>query len=191
MVLSMRTDIIDFLEKDILSRCQNPANQFGIGCYGHIESVAKNGTLLAHRFGADEEVVLIAAWLHDIASITDASLYELHHIHGAEMAGEILSRFDYPAEKIELVQACIKNHRGSVASTKLTREEQCVADADAISHFDQIPSLLYLAYVTKGLNLVEGKQFVRDKLERSFRKLSDESKRFYAGKYQAAIELLK
>lgn len=187
----MRTDIIDFLQKDILARCRRPSNQFGMGCYGHIESVAKHGALLAAHFGADEEVVLIAAWLHDIASITDISLYELHHIHGAEMAGKILSRFDYPAEKIELVQACIKNHRGSVASAKLTREEQCVADADAISHFDQIPSLLYLAYVTKGLSLEAGTQFVRDKLDRSFHKLSEESKRFYAGKYQAAIELLK
>ena len=69
-----------------------------------------------------------------------------------------------------------KNHRGSVSLTKNTPEELCVADADAISHFDSVPSLLYLAYVEKGMGIKEGKEFVKAKLARSFRKLSIESK---------------
>ena len=55
---------------------------------------------------------MIAAWLHDIASITDYELYELHHIHGAEMAYDILTKLGYDEEKIALVQACVKKHRG-------------------------------------------------------------------------------
>ena len=38
--------------------------------YYHIKAVIKNATLLAKEYGADIEVVIIAAWLHDIASIT-------------------------------------------------------------------------------------------------------------------------
>lgn len=187
----MREDIIKFLEKEIYERAIKPENKFGIGCYYHIEAVVKNAKELAEKFGADVEVCIIAAWLHDIASITDYSLYEMHHIHGAEIAEKILKKFDYNPEKIKLVQECIKNHRGSIDNKRLTLEEQCVADADAISHFDNIPSLLDLAYTKKNMEKEEGKIFVRNKLERSYKKLSDESKKYYLNKYKDAINLLQ
>lgn len=104
---------------------------------------------MAERYGADKEIVLIAAWLHDIASITDYAFYENHHIYGAEIAHDILSELSYEESKIKLVQKCIINHRGSVNSDRNSIEELCVADADAISHFDGVPSLLYLAYVER------------------------------------------
>lgn len=73
---------------------------------------------------------------------------------------------------------------------KLSKEELCVADADAISHFDSVPSLLYLAYVERKMNIEEGVQFVKSKLERSYNKLSDESKEFYRGKYEHVMAVL-
>lgn len=186
----MRNDIIEYLQKEIRLRCESPANKFGIGIYYHIEAVVKNAGLLAERFGADKEIAVIAAWLHDIASITDYSLYKMHHIHGAEIAEELLNGFDYEPEKIKLVQECIKNHRGSVVNGKSSLEEICVADADAISHFDSVPSLLYLAFSAKGMKYEEGVDFVVNKLKRSFLKLSDKSKEFYGEKYRRAMELL-
>jgi uncharacterized protein len=146
--------------------------------------------MLAKQFGADEEVVTIAAWLHDVASITDYNLYEEHHIHGAEMAKEILEKFDYDKEKIARVQSCVLNHRGSIAGERLSLEEICVADADAISHFDNIPSLLYLAYVKRNLGIDEGKEFVKAKLIRSYEKLSAESKNFYREKFEQVMKVL-
>lgn len=186
----MRNDIIDYLQNEIRKRCESPLNKFGIGIYSHIEAVAKNAALLAEQFGADKEVTVIAAWLHDIASITDYSLYKMHHIHGAETAGEILRNFDYDPEKIKLVQECIKNHRGSVLNKKSSPEEICVADADAVSHFDSIPSLLYLAFSIKKMGYEDGVNFVANKLKRSFDKLSDKSKEFYAEKYSQSLEFL-
>lgn len=186
----MRADIINYLEKEIYNRASQYSNKFGIGVYYHIESVVKNAKILAQKFGADEEVVIIAAWLHDIASITDYSLYEMHHIHGASIAEDILKQFDYEQEKINKVKECILNHRGSVSNDKLTIEEKCVADADAISHFDSIPSLLYLAYVNKHMNIKDGKNFVIEKLKRSYSKLSETSKEFYKDKYNNVMELL-
>lgn len=185
----MRADIFDYLQKEVYARCIKPANKFGMGCYYHIEAVVRNGELLAGRYGADKEVVMIAAWLHDIAAVTDYSLYEMHHIYGAEMARKILEKFDYDEEKISLVQSCIRNHRGSVPAEKNSIEELCVADADAISHFDGVPSLLHLAYAIKGMGIQEGKKFVRAKLERSYRKLSPASREYYAGKYQQVMNV--
>lgn len=186
----MREDILENLQHEIYDRCQRQTNQFGIGCYYHIVAVVNHAEILAEKYGADKEVVMIAAWLHDIASITDYSLYELHHIHGAEMAYLILKEYGYDDKKISLVQRCIRNHRGSISSEKISLEELCVADADAISHFDSVPSLLYLAYVQKGMEMEEGKTFVKDKLTRSFQKLSAESKKHYQNKFEKVMEVL-
>lgn len=90
---------------------------------------------------------------------------------------EALKRCRLPSNFLEW--ECIRNHRGSVKSARNTIEERCVADADAISHFDNVPELLYLAYVQRNMTTDEGKEFVRKKLDRSFAKLSDESKKFY------------
>ena len=81
----MRNDIIEFLQKEIKERCESPSNFFGKDSYYHIKSVVKNATILAKEYEADVEVVIIAAWLHDIASITSYELYEDHHIHGASL----------------------------------------------------------------------------------------------------------
>ena len=186
----MRQDIIEYLQSEIKRRCELPSNFFGMGCFYHIRSVADNAAMLAKQFGADEEVVIIAAWLHDVASITDYNLYEEHHIHGAKMAKEILEKFDYDKEKINQVQLCVLNHRGSISGERLSLEEMCVADADAISHFDNVPSLLYLAYVKRNLDIDEGKEYVKAKLIRSYEKLSEESKVFYRDKFEQVMSIL-
>ncbi|MBQ4536733.1 MAG: HD domain-containing protein [Lachnospiraceae bacterium] len=187
----MRTDILDYLKQEVYSRCKQPTNKFGMGCYYHIEAVVKNAELLAERYDADKEVVMIAAWLHDIASVTDYALYENHHIHGAEIAYDVLSQLSYAEDKILLVKECIRNHRGSVTLEKCSIEELCVADADAISHFDSVPGLLYLAYVERKMGIEEGVKFVREKLKRSYEKLSAKSKEFYKEKYHQVMKILE
>lgn len=186
----MREDILKKLQQEIYDRCQKETNKFGMGCYYHIAAVVKNAEILAEEYGADKEIVMIAAWLHDIASITDYSLYELHHIHGAEMAYSILKEYGYEDKKIFIVQKCIKNHRGSITLERNSIEELCVADADAISHFDSVPSLLYLAYVQKKLGIEDGREFVKDKLRRSFQKLSIRGKKLYQHKFEKVMEVL-
>lgn len=186
----MKEDILKILEQDVKEKCSSPNNFFGPDIYYHIKAVVKNSILLAEQYGGDVEIVSIAAWLHDYASITDYKFYEDHHIHGAAMAEEILQNMGYPAEKTALVKKCILNHRGSVAGRKITIEEICVADADSISHFDSVPSLLYLAFVRRGYSVAEGIDFVSNKLKRSFNKLSDESKDFYREKFNTVLSLL-
>lgn len=106
------------------------------------------------------------------------------------MAKEILEKFDYDKAKIAQVQSCVLKHRGSISGERLSMEELCVADADAISHFDSVPSLLYLAYVERKMDIEEGISFVKQKLERSYNKLSERSKEIYRTKYQQAMSVL-
>lgn len=186
----MREDIVKHLKTEVTNRAKNENNKFGIGVLYHIEAVVRNAEILANKYNADKEICIIAAWLHDIASITDFKLYEEHHIYGAKIADEILNEFKYDKDKIELVKKCILNHRGSIDNKRFSKEEQIIADADSISHFDSIPSLLYLAYKERNMNIEEGKDFVKSKLERSFEKLSDESKIFYKEKFENVMKFL-
>lgn len=184
-------NIIEKIKEDVKRRCESPNNFFCVGSYEHIESVANNAVELAILYKADVEVCEIAGWLHDIASITDYKLYENHHIHGANMAEKILKSYNYPTDKIELVKLCILNHRGSVLKEKTTKEEICVADADAISHYDTLPSLFYLAFVQRKLNIDDGLEFVKSKLERSYNKMSKESKEYYKDKRNMIQAILR
>lgn len=185
----IRNDIIEYLQKEVYCRYKQPTNKFVIGCYYHIEAVVKNAEILAGKHGTDKEVVIIAAWLHDIALITDYAMYEEHHKYGADIAKEILNELNYD-KKMALVQKCILNHRGSVKLKRNSIEELYVADADAISHFDSVPSLLYLAYVEKGMDIEHGASFVKEKFERSYNKLSDQSKEIYKDKYEHVMAVL-
>lgn len=186
----MRQDIINALEIEIKKRCESEKNFFGMGGYYHIKAVVKNAIILAENYGADVEIVTIAAWLHDVASVTDYELYEDHHIHGERIAGELLNNLNYPKEKIELIQRCVLNHRGSKLLEKTSKEEICVADGDAISHFDNLPSLFHLAYVTRKYSIEEGTNFIKNKLMRSYNKLSEESKIVYKDKYNNVMSIL-
>ena len=187
----MEREIINKIKEEIRNRCDGPGNFFGAGSFEHIESVAKHAIELAKYYDADVEVCEIAAWLHDIASITDYSLYKEHHIHGANIAEEILNSYNYPKDKIELVKLCILNHRGSVQKEKTTKEEICIADADAISHYDNLPSLFYLAFVQRKLSIDDGAMFVKNKLDRSYNKMSSESREFYKNKREMVLAILK
>lgn len=80
--------------------------------------------------------------------------------------------------KTALLQKCILNHRGSVKLERNSIEELCVADADAVSHFDSVPSLLYLAYVEKGMDIEHGSSFVRKSLSEAIMSCQMKVKRF-------------
>jgi uncharacterized protein len=145
---------------------------------------------LSEKLGADKEIVEIAALLHDYASIKDKSMYEEHHIFGAIEAEKVLKELNYPQDKIERVKECIIQHRGSVTLEKTTKESMCIASADAMSHIDQVPSLLHLAYCKMKLNVSEGAKWVRGKIERSWNKLCPEAKEIIRDKYESVNLLI-
>ena len=184
-------NVIEEIRKLVEEVCKRDSNLFGdeIWAY-HILSVAKYAKLLARKLNADEEIVEIAALLHDYAGIKHAGKYENHHLLGAEEAEKILKRFNYSKEKIEKVKHCIYAHRGSKPVKRETMEAECVASADAMAHFDNIPSLLYFAFIRLKMNLEEGTKFVRNKLERSWSKLIPEAKEIIKEKYEASKSIL-
>ena len=171
--------------------CAASDNQFGHGIWTHhVAPMLGVAAELAARVGADQEIVRIAVLLHDYAGIADKTKTKDHHIHGAAQAERILTEEGYPRPKIDRVKACILTHRGSVMLAKDTKEQQCVADADAIVHMQAVSSLFFVAYHNLGMGIDEGARWAKEKLERDWLKLSDMGKEVARRRYEALQEIL-
>lgn len=192
MSIFTKEQIINSVEALVRDACMHKANAFGPGIWAHhVVIVVKYSKMLAQILDADQEIVEIAALLHDYAGIKDFACSEEHHIHGAREAEAILKAFNYPVDKIEKVKQCILSHRGSVVVQKNSSEEICVASADAMAHIDQVPSLLYAAFKERGKSIEDGTIWVSEKLKRSWNKLCPEAQNIVKHKYECALEILK
>lgn len=185
------SEITEKIKKELLIRCEKSKQESGFDIWNnHIKYVVENAIELAKEYGGDVEIVELGALLHDIAKPSKIGTNEEHHIYGAEIAEQLLTELNYPQDKIQCVKNCVLNHRGSVNRPKNTVEEQCVADADAIAHFDCIPMLFSKAYKKLDLSLNDGKEWVRKKLERDYNKLSTRTKEKLKDRYINIINVL-
>jgi len=169
--------------------CRRPGAKYGIDAYKfHFVSVVNYSRILAERMGADLDVVLVAAWLHDIGSIIYGR--EDHHITSCGVAEEKLKEFGCDDELIKRVKHCIFAHRGSRDIVRESIEAEILADADSMSHFDDIGGLFRAAYVTEEMSHDDARASVRNKLINSFAKLSSDAKKLIELKFEAAMLLL-
>jgi len=185
----MEENIVEIIRKFVEEECKSPNSKYGYEPYEfHFALVHKYAKQLAEDFGADIEIIELAAWLHDIGSIIYGR--ENHDITGAEIAEKKLKELNYPPEKIEKVKKCILNHRGSRKNNRETVEEQIIADADSLSHFDNISGIFKAAFVYENKNQKEAQISAREKLIRSWDKLSPNAKKIIKPKYDAVLLLL-
>lgn len=185
-------DIIREIYDEVKNRCYSESNFYGYGSWDyHIKLVYELAIKNSELYGADKNIVALASLLHDIASVTDKNFKKDHHIIGAEMAEEILEKYKLNAADIQLIKSCILNHRGSVLREKNTPEEVCVADCDAIAHFCSVSSLFKLVYYDKEMSIDEGNEYVYNKLQRSYNKLSEIGREIVKPYYEAVEVLFK
>ena len=189
-------NIVELMKEEIINR----SNKFEEKTKGtkdeyniykeHIQYVYNYVCLLSKGQDVDHEVLELSALLHDIAVPSEYGDIEEHHIYGEKIAEELLTKLKYPREKIELVKKCVLNHRGSTKLNRESIEEQCVADADVMAHFDCIPDLFSLVYHDKNMNIKDGAEYVKKKLERDFEKLSPATKERLKDRYDTIMKVL-
>lgn len=155
----------------------------------HLLPVINNACMLADKYGADKDVVEVSAIFHDYADLLDFANRENHHILGAELAEGILINDGFSQEFVDKVKLCILNHRASINNQKFSKEEICVADADAISHLDSFIELIcWRAYL--GEDIISCNNFVKTKIQKSYAKMSDETKKLMKDKYESIMKVL-
>ena len=148
----------------------------------HLFPVIQNAIMLAEKYGADRDVVEVGVIFHDYANLLDFANSDNHHILGAELAEGVLLQDGFSQEFIDRVKSCIQNHRASVVREKFTIEEICVADADALSHLDNVVELIcWRAYL--GEDIMTCNDFVKTKIQKSYAKMSSETKELMKDKY--------
>jgi len=119
------------------------------------------------------------------------SSYKANDTLGAKRAEELLQKYNYPTERINQIKLCVLNHRSSVNNNKNSMEEICVADADAIIHLLELGSLFYAAYKEMGHSIEEGQKWIKEKLEKDYKKLSERSKEKYKNEFETIIKVLE
>lgn len=155
----------------------------------HLYPVIKNALWLAEKYGADKDVVEVAALFHDYADLLDMNNRDSHHRLGAELAEKILQQDNFEQTFIDKVKLCILNHRASVIRDKYSIEEICVADADAMSHLDSFVELIcWRAYL--GEDIMTCNNFVKEKIKKSYAKMSDETKELMKSKFDCIMNVL-
>lgn len=184
-------DIVQEIKRFVEGECKKPTSKYGYEPFTyHFVQVVDYAERLADELGGDKEVISLAAWLHDIGSIVYGR--ENHHETGAKIAVEKLRELGYPVEKIELIKNCILHHRGSQQHERKSIEEQIVAEADAMSNFDNLSGIFKAAFVYENLDQGDAAISVREKLERKWNKLHFENSRnMIRPKFEAVMLLLK
>lgn len=156
---------------------------------GHLKYVYHEATELAKRYGADLEIVQLGALLHDIALLEKVGTKADHHKNGKKLAEQILRGHGCPDDKMQRVLGCILHHRSSKNAENI--EELCVADADILAHFDNIPMLFDAAYnLHKMVGLENVREFMRGTFEKDFDDLSNRTKAEFESRYRMICDVV-
>lgn len=139
------TDIIEEIRTMMLSEISSPHNMMDPSFYRfHINSVERYALDLATHFGAQKELVHIAALIHDISAIRDFEHLSQHHLLGAVIATEFL-KGRIPDDACETIADAIRNHNSPVIDA--APESVVLSHADAMSKFDA--PVYWIAYALK------------------------------------------
>jgi len=115
--------------------------------FGHIERVYRLCQKIGQAEGADMEILLTAALLHDAqGSHPGENSRDDHHLRSADFAGEVLSGMGWPTEKIALVQHCIRAHRYRKEDIPESLEAKLLFDADKLDVIGAVGVVRALAY---------------------------------------------
>lgn len=169
----MNEGLIQLVYQMVKDACYNKSNHFGKGIFNnHILEVVKHSLRLSRQFGADEEIVVLAALLHDYSGILSYEDYSAHHIKSAAIAYKLLTSQNYPSNRAQHVAQCILEHRGSQPVKQQSIESICLASADAMAHITKWPSLLHYAQSANHMSYKDAKMWVFSKLNRSWHKMN-------------------
>jgi|SRR5690242_9106689 len=99
----------------------------------HVERVVRTAMVLATSVGAQLEIVIPAAWLHDLVSVEKSTgARALASTSSAGAAAAFLTENGYPTELIADVQHAIMAHSFSAGISPQTIEAKVVQDADRL-----------------------------------------------------------
>ena len=123
------------------------ANADPIHAFDHVERVYHMAERLAREEGADLDIVRAAALLHDAEGATSGQESRAgHHDASADFAAQVLAEENWPQERIEAVQHCIRAHRFRGGQTPQTIEARVLFDADKLDVLGAVGAARVIGY---------------------------------------------
>lgn len=182
--------VIEFVKERLMIENQryadNAADHFNYW-EQHIKLVVKEALILADEYGADKEIVELGALLHDIALVSEVGTRAEHHTNGKIIADRLLSEYGYPDDRKQRVLGCVLHHRSSKNAKNL--EELCVANADIISHYDNIPMCFGAAFKYNKINTNSLDEWIKY-FEHDWNDLSERTKIIFKPRYDVIMDVL-
>jgi len=166
-------------------------NDFGSDPYGllaHVPEVERWAKFMLKKYPqANEEVVLLSVWLHDIGHYPIPSKID-HAIRGEELAKKFLEHEKYPRKKMNEVLHCVRSHRCSDVIPN-TLEAKIISFVDSASHITD--SIYFDMAKDDKKNKIQFRVYA--KMERDWRDLSSfpDIKNELTGLYNAWNNLIK
>jgi len=115
--------------------------------FDHIERVYRLCEKIGPPEGADMEILLTAALLHDVTdSHPGGDGRKNHHLRSAEFAESVLFKNKWDTGRIKAVQHCIRSHRFRKGEAPRTIEAKVMFDADKLDVIGAIGVTRALAY---------------------------------------------
>lgn len=128
--MQISSDMLEKVKKKVAKMLEgrDPAHDFE-----HIMRVYRNAEFIGKREGAEMEVLLAAALLHDIVVYPKGSSKTAKSADdSADLAEKILQEYGWPKERIDRTCYCIRTHSYSKRLIPATLEGKILQDADRL-----------------------------------------------------------
>lgn len=160
--------------------------------FEHIERTVKLARILAKKEGADKDVCVVAAWLHDIGK---AKNEEIHGDIGVRMAKPFLERLGFESDFIEKVCHAIETHDSANIHNARTLEAKVVFDSDKLQAIGPFGFVREFSQYTvfKEKNPMEAFEIVKKAEKKRFKKRlqTDTAKELARKPFELMLEFYK
>lgn len=123
---------MDPVHEQIRKHVQTALSRPGSHGFDHVERVTALCVRIGSAEGADMNILIPAALLHDSARPLEKEQGIPHEQEGARMAEEYLASIGYDASAIPAIAAAIRTHRFRSVETPVSIEARVLSDADKL-----------------------------------------------------------
>lgn len=184
-------ELIEKIRKAVREECERKGNVFGPAFFEqHLKAVAEYAGKLAERFGADKEIVELAAYLHDISAVRDVATLPEHPVRSAAIAREMLIGLDYPGARAERVAEAIASHASPIPLGSGPVEAVCLSNADAMAQIARPAYFLFFAFTVRKLGFDHGTHWLLDRVEANWKELAEPARELIKREYHQARAFL-
>lgn len=158
----------------------------------HVFIVSENARILAKRYGANEELAMAAAMLHDVADAEMSRFDNKHEERSLEIADVLLKETGFLEQEVGTIIDAIRYHGCHNGESSTSLEGKVMATADAVAHLSTDFYDHALSVMTKeGKSLEEISSSALKKIERDFTSkiFFDEVREEVRGDYERVKDL--